>query len=196
MPIEGRSAGEVGRFFRDHLNQVLHATVTRVPLSLELAKGQRVLNLRFRASGGSAGTARLRTRYGELRLSIGQLCEAVVDDSGIHRLRTLSYRYALLPVSPGEALLRWEYLRTIQADAQYCRHHLQGPIRLDLYDRQSHDQATLQRWHLPTGWIPIEDVLRFCIVDLGVKPLSDAWEPILAESAQRFRREFSTPGQE
>jgi len=36
--------------------------------------------------------------------------------------------------------------------------------------------------HLPTGWVRLEEVLRFCIVDLGVRPLSPRWHEALVES--------------
>jgi hypothetical protein len=31
--------------------------------------------------------------------------------------------------------------------------------------------SSFNDWHLPTGWVPIEEIIRFCIVDLGVPPL-------------------------
>ena len=42
----------------------------------------------------------------------------------------------------------------------------------------------LNELHLPTGWVPIEEVLRFCIDDLGVRPLSPGWHETLAASAR------------
>jgi endoglycosylceramidase len=45
--------------------------------------------------------------------------------------------------------------------------------------------------HLPTGFVALEDVLRFCIVDLGVNPLSDGWHDVLEESYRLFKTEFT-----
>ncbi len=194
MPIQGRSLGEVGRIFCDHLNEVLHTTITPTPLSLELSKGQ-LVSIRVRGNEGQSGSALLKTRYGDISLYIGQICKAERDDTGIYTLSTTTYRYALSTPSAEEPFLRWEYLRNPGKEKHYCRHHLQGRIPLDLYDRQANEQANLQSWHLPTGWVPLEDVLRFCIVDLGVTPLSDKWSQILTDSYQRFRAEFSSPGQ-
>lgn len=56
-------------------------------------------------------------------------------------------------------------------------------------------EANLQHWHPPTGWVTLEEVLRFCIVDLGVIPLSDRWSQILRESDERFKADFVGPGE-
>jgi hypothetical protein len=40
----------------------------------------------------------------------------------------------------------------------------------------------------------IEEVLRFCIVDLGVPPISRRWHEILEESYQRFKDDFAPRG--
>lgn len=191
MPIRGRSLGEVSRLFVDHLNTVLHRTVTQMPLSLEIAGT--MANVRFRR-GLETAPAVITTCYGAMDLYIGQLCGAVVDERGEYTLHTTSYRYALLPEGRTEPLLRWEYVRTPASDAQYCRHHVQGPIPLDLSDRAG-QQANLMHWHLPTGWVTIEEVLRFCIVDLEVVPLDPQWDGILRDSYERFKTEFATLGE-
>ena len=49
----------------------------------------------------------------------------------------------------------------------------------------------LNRLHLPTGWITIEEVLRFLIEDLGMKPpCGDSWARRLAESERAFYERF------
>jgi hypothetical protein len=60
-------------------------------------------------------------------------------------------------------------------DATWCRQHVQGPIPLGIHNCEG-DEANLNRWHLPTSAVAIEDVLRFCITDLGVQALSDDWD--------------------
>jgi hypothetical protein len=49
--------------------------------------------------------------------------------------------------------------------------------------------------HLPTGFTTIEDVLRFCIVDLAVAPLSPEWDQVLNESYQTFKGDCAPRGQ-
>ena len=89
-----------------------------------------------------------------------------------------------------EPLMRWEYVR-FPEDALYCRHHFQGLIQLGMAD---HDGATamLNDWHLPTVWVSIEEVVRFCIVDLDVKPISNDWSAILHKISSHFRTDFET----
>jgi hypothetical protein len=193
MPIRGKSLSEVSRLFVNHLNTFLHSTITQTPLSLELLPDQGVANIRFR-SGVQSSTAALRTRYGPMALYIGQLCDSVVGDDRLHTLRTTSYRYALVPTGHGQPLLRWEYVRFPGTTALYCRHHFQGPIRLDIAGPDG-TPAMLNDWHLPTGWVLMEEVLRFCIVDLAVTPLSDNWDVVLRESYEHSTMDLFSRGE-
>lgn len=187
MPIRGRSLGETTRSFVDHLNRVLHTTVSQASLTLE-----GVANVSFR-SGARPVTPQLRTRYGPMAFYVGQLCDSVVGQDRLHTLRTVSYRYALTAVGNAEPLLRWEYVKFPAESKLYCRHHFQGPIHLDL--GRSGGQVVLNDWHLPAGWVALEEVIRFCIVDLGVTPLSEEWDAILRESYERFKTEFAPLGE-
>lgn len=183
MTFEGRSAGAAVRAFIDHLNRLLVRTVTRSRLVLvpvpSPEPGQVWIQVAFR-QGGQPTTAPLRTRFGQMGLFLGQVCESRTSGDGTYTLSTISYRYALTPEHTREPLLRWEYVRQpTDPDARWCRHHLQGPVPLRLADNL---QVLLNDFHLPTGWVPIEEVLRFCIVDLGVRPLSPNWHEALTES--------------
>jgi hypothetical protein len=192
MPIRGRSLGDVTRIFVDQLNAILHTTVTQMPLSFEVAGS--IANIRFRR-GIEPAPAQLQTHYGPMGLYIGQLCDSTIDDQRVYTLRTTSYRYALLPEGHADPLLRWEYVRTRATDTYYCRHHFQGPIHVGITDRDGRE-GSFQNWHLPTGWVAIEEVLRFCIVDLGVEPLDDEWDTILSDSYERSITEFAVSGEE
>jgi hypothetical protein len=64
--------------------------------------------------------------------------------------------------------------------AQWSRRHLQGPIRIDFGPRT----MSLNALHLPTGHVTLEDVIRFCIHDLGVPALSEDWNEILVQSSR------------
>jgi hypothetical protein len=121
MTIRGRSLGEASRIFVDHINSVLHKTLTQTPLSVEIAGS--IANIRFRR-GIHPATAQIRTRYGIVDLYIGQLCDTILGEQNDHVLRTVSYRYALVFDGRSEPLMRWEYVRTASADDRYCRHHL------------------------------------------------------------------------
>jgi hypothetical protein len=43
-----------------------------------------------------------------------------------------------------------------------------------------------KKHHIPAPRMSVEEVLRFCIDQLGVKPLRDDWAPVLADSEDLF----------
>lgn len=48
--------------------------------------------------------------------------------------------------------------------------------------------ALTRHAHVPTSRIAVEDVLRMAIMDLGVQPLLDDWEPVFRETQDLFER--------
>jgi hypothetical protein len=187
-PPGGRSPGETVRQSAERLNRLLARTVTQsrlvtfhVPPSANQPAHYR---LTFRQSG-RVTEAQLRTRFGPMNLFIGRTYALATDGDGTSTLRITTYRYTLTPTTAAEPLLRWEYVaEPADPEARWSRHHLQGPIPLRMSERGDPRarEATLNDLHLPTGWVPIEEVLRFCIVDLGARPLSDAWQAELEAS--------------
>ncbi len=194
MPITGRTLAEASATFRDHLNGVLARTVTATPLIMVEALRPRGapsgIQLAFRQSGAPVEAA-LGTKYGRAYLYLGQACESTVDDKGLHRLHTVSYRYTLRPEGDPEPRFRWEYEKAPGGGSLYCRHHLQGDIPVPF----GRTTVPLDDLHLPTGFMTIEEVLRFCIVDLEVPRLSEDWHAILTESYERFKGDFAPRGQ-
>jgi hypothetical protein len=146
------------------------------------------MQLAFRRSGGPIEVA-LSTRFGRAGLYLGQTCESTQTE-GRHQLRTVSYRYTVSFNGSREPLFRWEYRKDPGPSARYCRHHLQGAIPLAI----SEEAVSLNDLHLPTGFVTIEEVLRFCIVDLGVTPLSANWHEILTDSYSLFKSKFAPRG--
>jgi hypothetical protein len=133
-----------------------------------------------------------------MELFIGQVCEVARADDGSHGLRIIQYLYSLTPQARSEPLLRWEYLRERpDPAARWCRHHLQGPIGLGLHDlgEPRAREIRLNDLHLPTGPVSLAEVLRFCIVDLSVRPLSEQWDGELEASAARSGAASGLTGQ-
>ncbi len=185
MPIEGASLREAAQRLCDELNRVLALTVTRARLVSFVPKGvARPAQIAFRQAG-RVTQAPLGTRYGRVWLALGQTCDSLRTPEGRHRLVTIKYRYALTADGADEPLLRWEYDR--HAPGPWCRHHLQGAVPLEV----GRAPVSLNDWHLPTGYVTIEEVLRFCIADLGVRALSENWQEILEESYRRFKDDFA-----
>lgn len=186
MPIEGPSLWNAARTFCEHLNTVFARTITQarvLPIGRRRDLTERI-QIAFR-SAGAAQEAPLGTKFGRVGLYIGQYCESVLTAEKRHRLITVKYRYTLTPDGMTDPLFRWEYDRSIEGP--HCRHHLQGAIALS-FGRQ---EVSLNDLHLPTAYVPIEHVIRFCIADLGVEPLSRDWEAILRESHEKFETEFT-----
>lgn len=151
-----------------------------------VASSSGAFSLSFR-TGVEPGEARLRTRLGEIRLFLGQTCKAVREGQWF-RLKTLRYRYFLRAPAAKEPAIRWEYIK--EWDQPFCRHHLQGPIDVLFADRR----LSLNDVHLPTGFVTIEEVIRFCIVELDARPLSTNWDVILRESYRDFKTKFAPRG--
>lgn len=195
MPIEGRTLWEACHNFCDYLNRVLATTVKETRLVPIGPRNATRLQVAFRGGGGRLPAALLRTRFGPMALYIGQLCETIQLGDARQRLVTVEYRYTLTPGDLDEAaqhepLLRWEYVREPEGGGRWCRHHLQGAVQLEV----GREAVSLNDLHLPTGYVTIEEVLRFCIVDLGVDPQSARWHEILEESYERFKTGFAPRG--
>ena len=192
MPIQGATLNQAVDRFRTHLNGVLAQTVT--PLRLTFFTVGSLVGIGFRDPAGRPTEAPLETQYGPMRLGLTQSCSSTVKGSRRHRTHTLhtsSYRYTLTARNQHEAFVRWEYVKNPTGNARWCRHHLQGPIQLNTAEDAS---VVLDDIHLPTGFVTIEEVLRFCIVDMDVRPLSRNWHDVLTQSYERFKADFAPRG--
>jgi hypothetical protein len=187
VAIKGETIHDAAKVFAEHVNSVLARTVTPMPVISIVVKDRTMtrIQLAFR-QGAAATSARIATRYGRMGLYVGQVLEAEPAADGLQRLRTVKYTYTVSPSHDPEPIFRWEYVRNV-GTAKWCRHHLQGPVQVKL-NRQT---VELNDLHLPTGYVPFEEILRFCIVDLGVKPLTPEWDDVLRESYAKFRTEFT-----
>lgn len=189
MPITGKTHIEVARIFARHVNSVVARTVTQARVVAFVGGGRSrtapEIQIAFR-QGAAATRAMIQTRFGRMGLYVGQVCEAVPVEKGLLRLRTLQYKYTISCEQSHDPIFRWEYVRQPEPGEQWCRHHLQGPVPLLFNDVG----VSMNELHLPTGYVPFEEVLRFCIVDLKVKPLTDSWDEVLTESYEDFRGDF------
>lgn len=189
MPIIGTSLGDAARRFQDHLNDLLTRTITQTRIVVFTPKGSSVAQVGFRQAGGPIA-ASLGTNFGELDLSVLQICDSEEQPDGLHRLRTAAYTYTLTPQGSDEPAIRWEYLRTRpDPEARWARHHVQGPFLIGL----QMGGVSANALHIPTGFVTVEEVIRFCIADLGVNPLSNEWNERLEESYTLFKTDFALP---
>lgn len=50
-------------------------------------------------------------------------------------------------------------------------------------------EPALATAHIPTGRVPLEDIVRMLIDDLGARPLRDDWRDVLALTRATFEQE-------
>ncbi|GIU97436.1 MAG: hypothetical protein KatS3mg013_1239 [Actinomycetota bacterium] len=172
------------------MNDVLKRTLTPVPVRYLAVPGRPYFVVTFPRRAGVPTAARLATRFGPMRFLFSQVL-ATREVEGGHRLETQRYAYKLTRASDSQPFVRWEYDRPKSPRVKRCRHHLQGPIRLDLGTRS----VSLDEMHLPTGWVTFEEVIRFCIVDLGAQPRSADWNRVLLDSYELFKSQFAPLGE-
>jgi hypothetical protein len=139
----------------------------------------------------------LETRFGTAYLYMMQELCAVPEGRREFRLRTIGYAYKLYAESPtleGDSVVRWEYVAAKAGHAGPCRHHVQfGKMVTEVPFGTGSFNFT--RFHMPTGWVLMEEVFRFLVTELGVKPpCGDRWPEVLRESENAFYKGFTDKG--
>jgi hypothetical protein len=191
VPIIERKPEEAFKRFHRHINRLITSTI-RVEPPVRLAwtsKGDRTIaSLEFVRGDGIATPLPLETRFGRLYLTLLQIMEAEPELRKF-RLKTKEYSYRLLDSADprSNAVLRWEYVSDAAPDG-FCRHHVQVNTGVGF----SGGLLDMNRAHAPSGWVTIEELLRFLIVDLGVVPVTRSWAQVLADSERRFYEEFTS----
>jgi hypothetical protein len=196
MPIESRKPEEAFQRFQEHIGKLFTQTLP-VPAHIRLrwlSKGGLRATLEFIRGNGVASCLPLDAEYGALFLAVRQNLEVERVD-GKYRLKTIGYSYRLLDEDhpTADAAIRWEYQGDQSATHGHCRHHVQFPAKVTLKALESTDLVLdLNRSHTPTGFVTIEELIRFTIVELGTKPVGKNWPEILGESERRFYEDFTT----
>jgi hypothetical protein len=138
-----------------------------------------------------AFAASINTRFGQLHVYLAQALRAVGERNGQCRLETGKYWYRLQRTSDtsDEALFRWEYDRSHDPKtSKPPRHHAHAPARIEA----GGISLDLNKLHIPTGWVTIEEVIRFLITELGHRPpCGNGWPAVLAESEEAFFEKFT-----
>jgi hypothetical protein len=144
--------------------------------------------LEFVRGDGIATPLPLTTRFGTLYLTLVQILETEAELTKF-RLKTKEYSYRILDTNDprANAILRWEYVSDAPPDG-FCRHHVQINTGVGL----SGGLLDMNRAHSPSGWVTIEELLRFIIVDLGVVPVTRNWPEVIEASEKRFYEEFTS----
>lgn len=129
----------------------------------------------------TSGDTRLRAKKGKevWPLEISQRIQIVDEDN--FRISTLRYYYVFWTPRADERVIDWHYHRrktnTVEAHLHIrddVRHRAGGHALVDL--------------HIPTGRVPLEDIVRFLIQEQNLSPRKTNWKDILDATEARFQK--------
>jgi len=174
---------EVFRNFRDHISGLLNKTITDAPLSLTHRKDRPFAQFAFRDDADFPMAAPLFSAG--LFLAVSQQLQVEQQSDQTWKLRTLAYSYHLLEDSNPDSrwIIRWEYVSHAQRRNEHPRHHVHIATIVDT----PAGEMDLDKLHLSTGWVTIEEVIRFLIAEMGVKPKIADWDDQLLKSEELFK---------
>jgi hypothetical protein len=136
------------------------------------------------------------TQFGRLYFWLAQSLECSYEPKESankrYRLSTREYWYWLQRTDAldGGSLIRWEYMSPRHVkykDKRWCWRHIQLDASKDL----DGGKINFDRLHTPSGYVVIEDVIRFLLHDLRVRPQSKNWHELLLESDKKFKEDFN-----
>jgi hypothetical protein len=102
------------------------------------------------------------------------------------RLKTLQYRYWVQGDGSEHSdswFFRFEYTSPTIKVMPNPRHHLHLPCTL----RCGEGDLELRQIHIPTGWVTVEELIRFLVHEIGVRCKARTWDRILLDSEEKFR---------
>lgn len=200
MPITGRTPEDCFDQFRTHVGALVAEMLpTECPmLCLRPAKKlpQDRRTLAFRCPD-SMDAVPLETReHGTVYLYAAQELRTFAE-AGQQRLRTVAYWYKLYTEDSllnDDAVVRWEYASATPGTAGPCRHHVQFGKMVPPVAFGS-GTFDFTRFHMPTGWVTMEEVFRFLVHELGVDPpCGTRWPDVLQASERAFFGGFTDKG--
>lgn len=121
---------------------------------------------------------RLRGRV-ELDLvsRISYRVSATEGERGPWKVETLAYAHGL-ETPDAQEIIAYHWHPERGSRITYPHLHLGAGIAADL--------GILEKAHIPTGRVALEDLLRFAILELGVEPQRDDWREVLSETQGKF----------
>lgn len=131
-----------------------------------------------------AEIATIRTADGgRIGLDLGMQYEVVAlpDDPvrGPYKVSTRKYMYTVKSPPDGE-VLAWHWHPSTSGNAGHEPHVHVGTREL------GPESLLKKKMHIPTGRVSIEEVIRFCITELGGVPQRQDWLSVLADSEDLF----------
>lgn len=192
MAITGRKPDDCFNQFLEHVRALVSKMLpTDCPMLCPRgpkAGAQQLRILRF-ANPSAHHAIPLETRaHGTVYLYLAQELTTEPHEDGF-ALRTKKYWYKLYEQSPAEnddAIVRWEYASADPIHNTPCRHHVQFGKMVKPYPLGS-SVFDFTRFHMPTGWVTMEEICRFLVCEFGVEPPCGAeWPNVLAAGEDHF----------
>lgn len=129
--------------------------------------------------GWAKGPLQLKCSEGEqLWLDVTQ--ELTKPSPNEDKISTLAYIYSILD-SEKQPLIGFHY-HPDDNDESITYPHIHAYATEDARFKR----LNLHRRHIPSGRVPLEDVVRWLIAELRVNPLRDSWDTDLIETRQKF----------
>jgi hypothetical protein len=188
MAITGRTPNDCFDQFLQHVQQLVSQMLspTYQLLCPRVTTPRRTLTF---ANKPALNAIPLKTRaHGTIYLYMAQELTTEPHEAGFV-LRTKKYWYKLYDQSPvigDDAIVRWEYASAARIHDTHCRHHVQfGKMLKPLPIGGSTFDFT--RFHMPTGWVTMEEICRFLVCEFEIAPpCGAAWPSVLAASEDHF----------
>lgn len=153
------------------LNCIAHAWVYTYPVG----EDEYVLVSQDRNTGSSL----LRLHRGREVLYLGASQRIQIVDADNFRITTSRYIYVLWSARPNERIIDWHYHRRQNNSFQAHLH-----IRDDDPRTTNHQLANR---HIPSGRVPLEDVVRFAVQETNIDAREPNWTTTLEATEAIFR---------
>jgi hypothetical protein len=167
MPVFNKKPSELFNDFVDYINRILNKTITRY----RLCWSKYYSNIKARMFFPSLQKIQIKNSpflFTITQTLFANIDHGVKDFAGQYRLETHEYQYYIWKNDESGPIIRFDYEKRLKEEATHCRHHC---------------HMLIQKWgldfdqiHVPTGWVLIEDFIRFIIVDLKCPTLSSESE--------------------
>jgi hypothetical protein len=182
------SPEEAIQAFHDHLNTLLRDTITSITLRQTRTPDGAIFQFPDK---------RCVPLSDGFHLYVGQTVAVVKEkyrdrtkkERTGYRVRTLAYQYRL---SEGQSLddpyvIRWEYNAREHQTGTFPRHHVHIPVALHCFQEPNTRELNLKQLHVSTGYVTLEEVIRFLLSELGLRARNRRWDNLLRKSERQFR---------
>jgi len=185
MSIFNKNPNELFKDFVDYINWVLNKTITEHPLFWVSLGPSYIAQMQFtRSKAVKIGSSPFS--FSIVQTLVANNEHNIKEFERQYRLETHEYHYHIYRKTTKDPIVRFEYERKLRWKAKHCRHHCHL-----LFKKWG---INFKKVHVPTGWVLIEDLIRFIIVDLGCPTLcnEEKWRVLLDKSEDDFFKNRSS----